>query len=270
MRSKFFYLLIIFALAWGAASCGARQIPEPADPITSHEELLAKMEERSEGIRSARARAVMEYFGRTGRVRVRQALVIERPHNLRLETLSPFDTTLSIVVGNFRAITLYDLNTDEVYSGAPTADNLARLIPLRFTPSDIVSVLLGSPPLDRMREERGIWKVGWDTRRGAWRMFVPALDGSQLEIFVRHGSWTISGARELDRQGKVLWEVRTASFQDVVSEGASTEIPTQIRFLMNEEGLDVSLTVSDYELNPEIEPWLFELDLEGLEVQSLD
>lgn len=270
MRNRLLYLILLIALSWGAASCAGRQFPEPADAITSHTELLAHMENRSKDVRSARARAVMEYFSRTERVRVRQALVIERPHNLRLETLSPFDTTLSVVVANFRDITLYDLNADAAWVGAPTADNLAALIPLRFTPSDIVSVLLGSPPLDRMNAERGVWKVGWDARRGSWRMFVPAGDGSQLEIFVRHGSWVVSGARELDRHGKVQWEVRTADFKTVSDGTLETEIPTRVRFLMNREGLDVSLTVSDYELNPEVMPEVFELDLEGVPITTLD
>ena len=269
MRNILFSILFL-SLTFFASACASRQVPEPADPVGSYEELLARMEERSSSIQGARARAVMEYFGREGRVRVRQVLLVQKPHNLRLETLSPFDTTLSVVVSNFRELMLYDLNADQAWAGASTADNLAELIPLRFSPADIVSVLLGNAPMARMREERGIWKIGWDGRRGAWRMFVPGQDGTQLEIFVRHGSWVVAGARELSRRGDVNWEVRTADFVEVQAGDFVTEVPTRVRFLMNEERLDVSLTVSEYELNPELDPALFELDLEGVEVCRLD
>lgn len=270
MRLRLFSVAILAYFAWSTAACGARQTPMPADVVDSHEELLAHMAARSEEVHSARASAVMDYFGRAGRVRVRQAIVVHRPDRLRLETLSPFDSTLSVVTANQRELAFYDLSNETLQTGAPTADNLARLIPLRFTPGDIVSVLLGSPPLDRMNDEFGIWKLSWDSRRGAWKMYVPAADGHQLEIYVRHGSWVLAGAREVARNGEVLWEVRTADFIRVQSEGVEMEVPTRIRFLMKRENLDVSLTVSNYTLNPELEDWLFELDLPELTPIPMD
>lgn len=262
------FCVLLFAVAMSA--CAARQHPEPADPVADAETLLGHIDERAQRIQSARVRAVMEYFGGDGRVRVRQLVVVQEPGDLRLETMSPFDATLALVVTNEDDLTYYDLGNDLVYVGAPTAENLAKLIPLWLEPADIVDVVLGGVPLGSADHERSRWKVAWDGRANAWRLFGRAREGGNLELLVRHGTWSFAGARETNETGDLKWEIRTADFTTVEDGETSTEVPMRVRFLMESEGLDVSLAISEYELNPELDDLLFEIFTPDHDLIQLD
>lgn len=257
-----------FALVLNA--CGARQFPMPENGIESTEALIENVHAREDILYSARANAVMEYFGNDGRVRVRQALLVNRPGNFRLETLSPMDSTLAVVVTNDEELTFYDLTDEKAYTGAPTAQNLARLIPLWLSPSQIVSVVLGSVPFDVVNAAPEDWTMAWDGKRNAWRLQAETHDGGRMEFWVRNESWVLAGARASDAKDKTQWEIRTRDFEPVSDGKNATELPTRIRFLMEDEGLDVSLTVRSYEMNPELDDFLFELFLPDVEQVPLD
>lgn len=270
MRTRFIIFLTAFYLVSTLVGCAAKQAPMPSDPVPDADTLFALVQERSEQVQSARARAVMEYFGKGGRVRVRQAVVVQKPGNLRIETLSPFDSTLSVVVANEDEMTFYDLQNEVAYTGRPTGENLAKLVPIWMEPSDIVNVLLGGAPLARIDPDRQYWKMAWDGRANAWRMFVRSDFGGQLELLFRHGTWTLAGARETDKKGTLIWEVRTADFRLVSDGERQSEVPTRVRFLMPRENVDVSLNVSDYQMNPELDELLFELFTPDVELFQLD
>lgn len=261
-----FVLLLSFVSA-----CGGTRTPPPDDALTEPTELYNAMLARLEGVQSARIRAVMEYFGDNGRVRVRQAVLAQQPDRLRIETLSPFDSTLSVVLANEEQLVLYDLEAAKFYVGAPTATNLSRLLPLWLTPQDVVRVLLGGPPLDMMNPDTATWELQWDRRRAAYRLSMPAFAGGTLELFVKHETWTLSGARETNAAGNTVWEIRTADFRRVESEGVQSTLPERIRFLMDRDNIDVSLNVSNYDLNAVLPPQLFTLQPPpGVEVIDLD
>lgn len=269
MKAPLSFLLVL-VLAAALSACAARQHPEPADPVADADTLLAHIAERAERVQSARVRAVMEYFGGDGRVRVRQLVVVREPGDLRLETMSPFDATLALVVTNEDDLTYYDLGNDLVYVGRPNAENLAKLIPLWLEPADIVDVVLGGVPLGSADHARSSWKLTWDGRANAWRLFGRARDGGSLELFVRHGTWSFAGARETTPSGDVKWEIRTADFLSVDDGETTTEVPTRVRFLMASESLDVSLAISEYELNPELDDLLFEVFTPDHDIIRLD
>lgn len=260
--------LCAFALALNA--CGAKQYPMPENAIKTADALIEHVADREQVLYSARAHAVMEYFGKDGRVRVRQALLVRRPGDFRLETLSPMDSTLAVVVTNDEALTFYDLSDEKAYTGAPTAQNLARLIPLWLSPAQIVRVVLGSVPFDIADTAQDAWSMTWDGKKNAWRLQAETYDGGQMEFWVRNESWVLAGARAQNADGKTQWEIRTRDFERVSDGEDETELPTRIRFLMEDEDVDVSLTVRSYEMNPELDDFLFELFLPDVEQISLD
>lgn len=238
--------------------------------MADSETLIRHAESRDGVVDAARARAVMEYFGSDGRVRVRQALLVRRPGNFRLETLSPMDSTLAVVVTNDEELTYYDLAGERAYTGAPTASNLARLIPLWLSPEQIVRVVLGSVPFEMAQVTPDAWDLEWDGQKNAWKLDAQTPDGGEMTFWVRHDSWVLAGARAKNNDGRTLWEIRTRDFTRVSDGEAETELPTRIRFVMKDENLDVSLTVQDYEMNPELPEHLFELFLPDVEQISLD
>ena len=264
-------LALILLLTATLAACAGRRTPPPDDALEQPEQLFEAMIARLDAVQAVRARAVMEYYGAGGRVRVRQTVLAAQPNLLRIDTLSPFDSTLSVVFANDRELVLYDLPNEAWYTGAPTATNLARLIPVWLSPQDVVSVLLGGPPLDRIVPDASRWTLDWDRRRGAYRFTAPTRGGDTLVLFVTHGAWTVVGAQELDAAERVRWEIRSADFSTVHAGDVATTVPGILRFLMKSENIDVSLNVSSYELNPTLGPTLFQLPVPpGVRVFPLD
>lgn len=269
-QGRVIVLVALCAWAFALSACGAKQYPEPDPGVESSQALIAEVEARDALLDSSRARAVMEYFGSEGRVRVRQALLVRRPGDVRLETLSPMDSTLSVVVTNDEELTYYDLAGERAYTGAPTAQNLARLIPLWLSPSQIVDVVLGSVPFDLVGVSPDAWTLAWDTKKNAWRLDAETPEGGSMEFWVRHDSWVLAGARAKNEDGRVMWEIRTKDFERVSDGTHATELPTRIRFVMKDENVDVSLTVKEYQMNPELPDHLFELFVPDVEQIRLD
>jgi len=263
------WTLCLLAAALFLNACGAKQYPVPDEPVQDARALMAHVQERDQSIDAARARAVMEYFGSEGRVRVRQALLVSRPGNFRLETLSPMDSTLSVVVTNDEELTYYDLAGERAYTGAPSAENLAKLIPIWLSPQQVVQVVLGSVPWALVDVPASDWKMAWDGKKDAWRLEAE-VNGGRMEFWVRHDSWVLAGARAKNEDNRVIWEIRTKDFERVSDGTHSTELPTRIRFVMKDENLDVSLTVKEYQMNPDLPDHLFELVLPDVEQISLD
>lgn len=263
-------IMCVIAAAMIFNACGAKQYPMPDAAVPDAPTLIDHVHARDETVDSARARAVMEYFGSDGRVRVRQALLVSRPGNFRLETLSPMDSTLAVVVTNDEDLTYYDLAGERAYTGAPTAQNLARLIPLWLSPAQIVRVVLGSVPFDIVDVQPSDWDLTWDGQKNAWRLEAALPDGGLMEFWVRHDSWVLAGARAKNEDNRVVWEIRTKDFERVSDGTHATELPTRIRFVMKDENLDASLTVKEYQMNPDLPEHLFELFLPDVEQISLD
>lgn len=268
--SRWCLLVLFLFYVQVVTACGAKQIPEPDDRVAGADALLAHVDERTADVHAARARAVMEYYGDEGRVRIRQALVVREPGDVRLETLSPFQSTLSVLITNADTLLYVDLSDERQYLGVPSAENLNKLIPLWLSPSDIVRVVLGGLPLQMVGVDRDAWQLEWDGHKGAWKLSATDIDGTHITFWLRHQSWVLAGAEAKDVRGDVIWEIRTRDYQAIAHDALETEYPERIRFLMPSENIDVSLHIQEYTLNPQVGDALFTLDLPDFDTVNLD
>ncbi|MFT4705018.1 MAG: outer membrane lipoprotein-sorting protein [Bradymonadia bacterium] len=252
LQSAFFALSVAALVA-----CGGRQTPPPADAVEDPVVLFEAVLSRLEAVESARLRATLEYYGDSGRVRVEQVVLARQPGDVRIETLSPFGPTLAVFVANDSMLSFYDAQAEDFYTGAPSQANIARLLPMRLTQGDIVRVLLGAPPLDAVNGDPHTYTVEWDRERAAYHMRMPLADGTgDLQVWIRHGTWTMTAAERGGRDGFLLLTGRLET-HDV--DGFETEMPQRIEFEMPEQDVDISLDVERIELNPTLSDALFEL-----------
>ena len=241
-------------------ACGGRQTPAPPDAVEDPIVLYEAMLDRLETLDTTRMRAVLEYYGEGGRARVRQVVLAGKPDRLRIETLSPFDTTLNVFIVGDGMLVYYDLQSGEYVSGASTRENVARFVPFWMTAEDLVRVLLGGPPLDAASGDLDDFVLAWDRREGAYRLTVPLADGGALDLLVAHETWTLAGAELRDAAGDALFELRAGNFETVeLAEGATT-MPTRLRFVMPSERVDISLDIERVELNVDLPDALFRLE----------
>jgi hypothetical protein len=256
------------ALAVLVAACGGRQISEPTDALEIPHEVLEATLERLFPIADGRIRAWLEIYGGRGRARVRQAVLYSFPDRVRIETISPFDTSLNVLVIRDGLLDFYDLQSQQYFRGAATPANLTSLAPIPLTPEDIVRVLAGGPPLDRVDPDPSTYALEWDRRIGAYVLTLPLLDGGSLDLHVRHGDWALAGARESAADGTLLYEVRCGDFRTVGTEEIT--MPHRIRVRVPAERVDLELEVERYDLNPGLPDPLFELQPpRGVEITPL-
>lgn len=264
------WCLTVASLALLLAGCCHRRIDPPAELIEDPVELLNRVEARLAELQSARLRAVSEYYGGDLRgANFRQAVLVRQPEDIHVQILSPFGQSLQTMVSNGERLSLYDLEAEVYYSGAPTPENLARLLPFYMTAADIVRVFLGAPPLDLLADDPADDTLEWDGEVGAYRLRAPlARGGGHLEIWIRHEDWIMVGAKQFGPDGELVFELRTGDLETF----GDWRLPTRLRFLMQDpEEVDMSIELESAELNPALPDALFVLEPpRGVEQISLD
>lgn len=251
--------LALALLATALLACGGRQTPAPDDAVTDPVVLFDAMLTRDEAIDAVRLRATLEYYGEGGRARVEQAVLARGEQHLRMETISPFGTSLAVFLMNDTELVFFDLQEQVYVTGRPSAENVSRFVPVLLAPDDLVRVLQGGPPLAATSTDLDAYTLSWSERQGAYRLTIPLEGGGELVLFVRHQSWTVAGAIQRDADGDEVFELRAGDFVTVQADGFETEMPQRLRFLMPSENLDLSLDVNRVELNPTLPDALFEL-----------
>ena len=268
-RAQTLVTTTLIAFVGFGAHCN-REIPPPDDAITDPVEMTNVLVHRLADLQSARFRVVAEYYGGEMRgANFRQVVLVRQPEDIHVQTLSPFGQTLQILVSNGETLAFYDMEEEVFYSGAPTPGNLARLLPFYMTAGDIVSVLLGGPPLLQFHPETDGYELSWDGEEGRYTMSVPlANEDGRLELAIRHGDWTLAGAKRFDGNGDLIFELRTGDFEAV----GDTYLPRRLRFLLEGENpVDMSIEAESLEINPSLPDELFVLEPpRGVEQRSLD
>lgn len=107
------------------------------------EQLLAPLAARREAVTSLRARARLK-AGLAG-MWTRQAVLVQRPGEVRMDVMSPFG--LALALGTQRDLLwAYSPSEQARYEGEASPQNLARFLGAPVSVADLVDILLGLPP----------------------------------------------------------------------------------------------------------------------------
>ena len=255
-------LLLLFSFSILICACGGSQRP-PADEITDPMVLLNAMNANENEIRTLRASSSIEYYGEEGRVRLTQAMAIRAPNDLRIETISPFDTTLNLLVSNQNELVLLDMENSAMYVGAPTAENIHHIFPIPMSPSDLVLLLLGGAPIDGISDDPTEYSIQWDRQESAYRLLLPLENGDSIELFIAHETWQVQGGEGFDNEHHRLYRFTMSNRR------LEANLPATIRFLLDENNTDVSIDIESVTVNPTLPDLLFELSPSpGISVHS--
>lgn len=253
-------MLLVVLVTSLLAACGARRVAPPDDALTDPAELFGIVAARGEGLDTVRYRATLEYYGDGGRVRVRQAVLARQPTDVRIETISPANTSLAVLVLNADELLFYDVSSETFVAGEPTPEHIGQLAPLWLTPRDIVRVLVGGAPIDEVEADTTGYELQWQRRGGHYELTMPTLDAGELTLDVEHGTWALIGARQHDDDGELVWELRAGGLQSHDVDGEALWLPTRLRFLLPSERVDMSLDVERVDVNPTLSDRLFTLE----------
>jgi hypothetical protein len=137
------WVLVALIVAPALAGCSARRGPGPIAGGVGPEQLLGTLAARRESVTSLRARARLK-AGLAG-MWTRQAVLVQRPGEVRMDVLSPFG--LALAVGTQRDLLWAYSPSDQVrFEGEASPKNLARFLGAPVTVTDLVDILMGLPP----------------------------------------------------------------------------------------------------------------------------
>ena len=249
-----FFLIVLAAVAL-AVGCSS-QIPPPDNALEEPEFLRGAIDARIAHIEDARFHDVtMEYFGDGDRVRLRQLIVVRQPDRLRVQTRLPgSDEIMSLLVSDGQTFALHERDQNKYYTGPPSRENINRLLPLDLSGQDVVRVMLGAAPWDRFDAEGGQPTLEWHGDRGLYRYGVERVDGSRLDIYVRHNDFAVVELRETDADGEMVYAYTTDGWNDA----GPLVVPSFQRFQWPERDLDLSIAVGYWEFNVDLPGHLFE------------
>ena len=161
VRFRPFALLTFTMLVLGLGGCATVTPPSgPKPPVPQWEssKLIESMKQRNEQFRSLRALAQVDYAGPEGRHGFQEAVIVQRPNRLRLDTLTLLGAIL-IFTANDSEILGYHPREGVFVRGRPTPEHLRRYTQLPLELQEITMLLLGLPPVNA----DGPWKQEGNT-----------------------------------------------------------------------------------------------------------
>src|SRR5574337_38023 len=150
-RPSLRYLALITGIALSGCAYGLELAPEGKDlPRASHpvaQEILRTIQEREATVTGLQA--VLDLTVRQGGAQAyrQEAVAIERPDLIRLESIGWGGFTSSVIVSDGRRLMAHALLQNIFVEGRATPDNVAAMTGFRVAPAHLVRLLLGLPPL---------------------------------------------------------------------------------------------------------------------------
>ena len=172
----------------------------------------------------------------------------ERPARLHLETLDFFGRPIAVLVTADGHFSLFDSAKGVFYRGPASPENIGRLLPVSMWPADVVSILLGSPAL----QKGAATGLALEDELRAYRLTLS--DGAVAQTL-----WV--GTHDLrllrsDLGGKSGYRVDYGDFAD---EGA-TPFARAIKLTAPAQDVTVNVRLSEVELNPASDPGMYVLN----------
>jgi hypothetical protein len=173
---------------------------------------------------------------------VREAVLVRRPDAVRIDVFSP--AGLAYALGADGAtLWAYPSSERTRYEGPATPANVTRLLGAPMAISDVVDVLLGTPPARRPSATPAVQV----TVEREYRLTLPLADGSQDVWFAEDG-YTVRRAEET-RRGRAPLRVAFEDYQDGFPHAIVIESPAS--------GEKLQLTYGAVEPNVALDAALF-------------
>lgn len=149
----------------------------PELPNLNASSLVDDLAERGRRLRSLRTLATVQYWGTEGRAGFQEAILVDRPDRLRLETLSPLGAILIVTVDSHE-IAGFHTREGLFYRGRSSKENLFRYTHIPLALGELTSLLMGLPPVEIPSQwQEGEGAIHWEVEGGGREkiLFHPTL-----------------------------------------------------------------------------------------------
>jgi outer membrane lipoprotein-sorting protein len=231
------------------AGCAATRplTPHPAPAVLpSAAQLETTLALRRDGVRSLRALAHLRFRDGDDSNSSREAIIVARPDRLRVEVLSLFGSVF-VLTADGGTLTAYARQEGTVYQGQTSPENLWRYARIGLPVTDLVDLLLGTPPARSDRHAQ----VAFEPSSGWIRLRQDIDDRSQV-VWFSEAELPVAAEERRDNDAP-LWH---ATFGDYEDHGGLA-IATRIGVDMPAARRSVEVAFDDIDLNPTLDHSIF-------------
>jgi outer membrane lipoprotein-sorting protein len=223
-------------LALLSACSGHANTPAPQ---TSPEELVARLQKKEGEITSFTTNSTMDYW--LGNQRMKgDVLVMGKPGAMvRFAALSPAGgSTLVEMACNGSDFVMVDYQNNCTLSGPCDATSIAQFFHIKLAPDDFFHLAVGTPPV--LRDAKAT--ASWDSEHGYEKLTLTSPAGTQkVTLDLKDGHTDVIDSELAGSDGKVVWSVANADFQDV----GGHRVPGKTRFKSPEGKEDLLVVWGD-------------------------
>lgn len=231
--------LFLAALCVGVTSCSWFAFsPTPSDKIPDTiwppGELIRSLSERQDRFRSVRGLARVQYSGPDGSGGFQEAILVQRPDRLRLETLSYLGSILIVTVDGEQIVGFHP-REGLFFRGQSSRENLLRYTQIPLELPEVTALLLGLPPVDP--------RASWRREKNS---LVRDRDGGGKELVTFDGQAPVPNKWErFGPSGEILL---SAQFADYKRSPAGL-FPLKISMEAHSQGKRLEIRYEEPELN---------------------
>lgn len=250
--------LFILSLTIFCVGCGGGT-PAPKTFAPDASRYHSVLDSRAQAIKSLSGELGVEVWEGSKRVAVRQLFAARPPHQLRIDTLTPFEQPLATLIYHDQLLALHDLERGRFAVGGATPENFERLTKVRVNPSEMSALLSGQVP--RIIDQGGA--VSWDQERGRSVLKLERETTRQLIYFEE--STRTPRVVEVYRDGELTVRLSLADYTQ-----SEPRLPQRMRIEVPEAEARVDIKLKDFTLNPDLPEIAFEIKAPpGLSVSEL-
>ncbi|MFA7464106.1 MAG: DUF4292 domain-containing protein [Syntrophales bacterium] len=245
--------LIIAAVFIAAAGCTPRPLtPSTAVPPSVSAEKVLDSLSREDSFPVMRTRARFTFRNRDGTYSARLALALQRPANMRAESLPLIGVPDLYLTTNGDSVRIFLPREGRFYVGPSGREVLDRFLPIRISESAAVALLMGAPP--PVREQAAVSSGKMDS--GLYRIDRFELGRKRQSLWVDLATLSLVRVEEFGASGETEWEAVLQGHRTV----AASRIPGQIHISFPEpETAAIEIRMGESEFSAR-EPGLFELE----------
>lgn len=228
------YLLPALVALTAVTFIGCGPVRPPEDALQDAATLLQQMEQKRGDVKSFRMAGSIDHI-QEQRVRGKAFIFAKLPDNLRIDVLSPFGTTLSVLTADKNKFGLSDYKAGRFFTGEPTPCNVSRFVGIALPPSDVISILIGKVPLIE-----GTQEISWDPD-GHYVVTITNLEVIQ-ELHVGADKETLPLLRAvITEKGQTIFDVSFDMWRRI----GEANIPYEIRIRMPRDKAELFVQYED-------------------------
>ena len=225
--------------------------------------LLDTYGQRRARARSLRAEAGVEQFASEGRIRGTVLMFVERPDRVRFDALTEFGPA-AILTSDGDRFALSDLREGQFLEGPTCPENIARLLGIPLSGSEVARFLVGDTPrLDAVGQDvtcdGGRYLVTLHTASNQRQELEFAVHPNDLEASPHEQRLRLRRSEVFDAGGETEWRATYDDYRVVSNrdQGVGVALPYRLRFEHPGRGADTTVRFREMDLNVEVPPEAF-------------